>query len=201
MAIFIYFNILLRFLIFIFSIVFIGIKYISAYSDEYKTFTKGTGNVSYSDEDNTSIKDTGSNSDGDGDKTPTKDTGSDNVTPTEEINDITDMKNTVKNIEDILNGKVDKETLDEIKEEYSTWFEDEDNTEKEALESIKHYLDGEIKSTLKNFSGGLHKALDELNVTSDDKKDKTNETSISSPVDYVIDKQSLEPINPADDQD
>jgi len=86
MAIFIYFNILLRFLIFIFSIVFIGKKYISAYSDEYKTFTKG----------------------------------SNNVTPTEEINDITDMKNTVKNIEDILNGKVDNEKLEEIKEEYST---------------------------------------------------------------------------------
>lgn len=203
MTIFIYINILLRFLIYIFSIVFIGIKYISAYSDEYKTFTKGTDNDSYSDEDNTSTKDTGSNSDddGDGDKTPTKDTDSDDVTPTEEINDITDMKNTVKNIEDILNGKVDKEKLDEIKEEFSTWFEDEDNTEKEALESIKHYLDGEIKSTLKNFSGGLHKALDELNVTSDDKKDKTNETSLSSPIDYVIDKQSLEPINPVDDLD
>lgn len=40
-----------------------------------------------------------------------------------------------------------------------------------------------------------------LPVTSHDKKDKTNQTSLSSPLDYVIGKQSLEPINPADDQD
>lgn len=200
MAIFIYFNILLRFLIFIY-IVFIGVKYISVYSDEYQIYTKGTGNVSHDDGDGDKTPTNDIGSDDDGDKTPTNNIGSDDVTPTEEINDITDMKNTVKNIEDILNGKVDKERLDDIKEEYSTWFEDEDNSEKEALESIKHYLDGEIKSTLKNFSDGLHKALDKLNVTSDYKKDKTIETPLSSPLDYVIDKQSLEPINPADDQD
>jgi len=200
MTIFIYFNILLRFLIFIISIIFIGKKFLSAFSDEYKTFTKGSDNDNYSDENNTSTNDTDSDGDGDGDGdiTPTND---DDVTPTEEINDITDMKNTIKNIDDILNGKIDEEKLDEIKEEFSTWFEDEDNTEKDALESIKHYLDGEVKAALNNLSDGLHKALDEINKTSDDKKDKTNETSLSSPIDYVIDKQSIEPMNPTDDQD
>jgi hypothetical protein len=193
----------LRFLIKILSIVFIGnkrsIKDISSDNNSDKIPTK----------------DTDSDNDSDENKTPTKNTGSDNdVTPNETLNDISDMKNIRKKLEDVLSGKeINKEDLDEIKEEYSSYFdEDSENTEKEGIEQIKEYLDGEIeKATNSALSAGLSKALEELNVTSDtksseeplvpeSKKVKTNETTLS-PVDYVIDKQSMEPINPGDMED
>jgi hypothetical protein len=107
------------------------------------------------------------------------------------------MENTIKKVDNALNG--DEEDLDEIKEEYSDWFGDHD--EKEALNLVKDYLEGEIRNTKKNWSDGLHKALDELNVTSDSKKDKTNETSLGSPIDYVVDKKSNEPYDFTDDQE
>lgn len=105
---------LLRFLIYLFSIVLIGTK-------------RGSEEIS-------------SDSESDGDKTPIADQGSDNdVTPNETLNDITDMNNTLKKVEQALTGKdINKEDLENIKEEYSSYFdEDSGNTEKEGLKEVK----------------------------------------------------------------
>jgi len=157
----------------------------------------------------------------DNDKTPTneKDSGNDSVTPDETINDITDMKNTLEHVKRAIVGKhVDKKVMDDIKEEYNSYFyEDSGNsTEKESLDDIKNYLESELsialnKASLDGLSEALEKVLESSNKTSPNEssnKVTSSESSASeaststakpsdglSPLDHIIEKQSTDPID------
>jgi uncharacterized protein YacL (UPF0231 family) len=74
------------------------------------------------------------------------------------------MKNTLKKVEEVLKGeKINKEDMENIKEEYSSYFdEDSGNTEKEGLEQIKDYLEDELSTFSKASLAGLEKALDDI---------------------------------------
>src|ERR1017187_1127123 len=124
MIIFIYFNILLRFLINLFTIVFIG--------------GKGSEDDISSDNENE-----------DDDKTPTNErvSGDDLVTPNETINDITDLKHNLEQVKRVARGEeIDKKDLDNIKEEYGAYFDEDSGnaTEKESLNEIIEYIESEL---------------------------------------------------------
>jgi len=158
----------------------------------------------------------------DGDKTPTNEKVSDddNVTPNETLNDITDMKNTLDILKRKTTGEnVDKKELDSIKEEYSSFFdEDSGNTsETEGINEIIDYLEGELSEALGKASlAGLNEALDEISHKTYEKSSesiseaplnkrlKTREESTNtenSPLDYVLEKQNSDPLDPSDDLD
>jgi hypothetical protein len=201
MAISIYFNILLRFLISLFNIVFIG-----AISSEGGPEDDG-------DPEDDDPEDGGHPED-EGDKTPTNDKGSgDESTPREIVNDITDMTNTLKNIEKALSGeKIDKKDLEYIKEEYDSFFDEDSGTDsdQQGLEQVKEYLKQELEAeTHKAELDGIHlkEMLEKLKLTSDKKSSEeptvpgnkeVNKNETSSPLDHVLEKQSLEPLNPFD---
>ncbi len=88
----------------------------------------------------------------DEDTTPTNERVShDDVTPNETINDLTNMKHTLELAKRAIRGEhIDDEDLEDIKEEYSSYFDEESNTtdDKEALKEIIDYLKDEINSTL-----------------------------------------------------
>jgi hypothetical protein len=89
------------------------------------------------------------------------------------MNDISDMKHTLEGVKRVLEGDdEDNQVLDDIKEEYSSFFyEDSGNaTDKEALEEIKEYLEGELSESLGRSSlAGLSKALEGIAKASDNK--------------------------------
>ena len=110
----------------------------------------------------------------DGDKTPTNPKSvnyDDDKTPTEELNDISFMKNSKNIIKELKNKDVvnrlekglpidneDKENLDNLKEEYSSYFdEDSENTIEEGLDQIDEYLDGELNTF---YSKGKGKGIE-----------------------------------------
>lgn len=138
-----------------------------------------------------SYEDISSSEDVDSDKTPTNEKVSDDgdVTPNENLNDITDMKNTLEQVKRAVKGEnVGKNVIDDIKEEYSSYFDQEsgNTTDKEALKEIKDYLEGELSTSLNKASlSGLSKALEEISSKSSNehteepinKKAKTSETS------------------------
>jgi len=146
------------------------------------------------------------------DKTPTneKDRGDDSITPNETINDITDMKNTLEQVERAILGKhVDKEVMKEIKEEYESYFDEDSGnyTEKESLEDIKSYLEGELSITLNKASlAGLDKALEEVSKSSKEtsqeepfnKKVKSSETTESVSETSTSSAKSSEGLSPLD---
>lgn len=170
----------------------------------------------------------------DNDRTPTneKDSEEDDVTPNEAINDITDMKNTLEQVKQAARGEyLDKKVIDDIKESYSSFFDEDSGnaTEKESFEEIIDYLEGELSTSLNSASlAGLDKALEEVyNKTYPKYSDKTSEEPLNkkvessettesapeasssavksseglSPLDYVLDKQSTDPLDPTDDLD
>jgi hypothetical protein len=160
------------------------------------------------------------NEEEDSDKTPTNEKVSedDNVTPNETINDITDMKNSLEVLKRITKGeKVGKKELDSVKEEYSSFFDEEsgNTTEREGIDEIIDYLEGELSEALGKASlAGLNEALDEISQKTSDKsfegiyepslnkRLKTSEgSSENSPLDYVLEKQSSDPLDPNDDLD
>lgn len=124
---------------------------------------------------------------------------------------------------------VDKKVMDNIKEDYESYFDEDSGnaTEKESLEEIIGYLEDELSTTLNKASlAGLTKALEEIlnpkssEVTSSEKesinkKAKSSETITESvaesstsavkaseglsPLDYVLEKQSTNPLDPTDD--
>jgi hypothetical protein len=164
--------------------------------------------------DISSDNDSDNDGDNDGDKTPTKEKYSDNdVTPNETLNDITDMKDTLKKVEDVLSGKeINKQDLDNIKEDYNSFFDEDsgNETEEEGLKQLKEYIDDELEKAINSASlAGLDKELEKLTVRSDtksyeeepmvspSKRVKTNEGSTST-IDFVLEKQSIEPIEPDD---
>ena len=207
MIIFIYFNILLRFLINLFTIVFIG--------------GKGSEDDISSDNENE-----------DDDKTPTNErvSGDDLVTPNETINDITDLKHHLEQVKRVARGEeIDKKDLENIKEEYGAYFDEDSGnaTEKESLNEIIEYIESELSLLLKKASlTGLKEALEEVyNKTSKTFSEGTEsarnaseglstnregvpETNTSkqtsnelTPLDYVLEKQSTDPLDFTDDQD
>ena len=209
MAIFIYINILLRFLIYLFSIVFMGNK---RSINDISTGSDSDNNDNYGgNDDNGGSDDDGSD---DGDKTPTNNDSGGDVTPNETLNDITDMKNTLKKVEEALSGKENKQDIDNIKKEFSSYFDEDsgNTTQEESLNQIKEYLVDEIKVLTDSASlAGLGSELDKLTVRSDikspeepvvsvNKKVETNEGSAST-IDFVLEKQSMDPLDPTDDQD
>jgi len=173
MIIFIYLDILLRFLINTYSIVFIG------------------GKRNHADISNDS-------DDVDDDRTPTNEKVSDDggATPNESLNDITDMKHTLEQVKRAARGEhIDNQELKKIKEEYSSYFDEDSGnaTEKEAYEEIEEYLEGELSVSLGKASlAGLNEALDEISqkttqksseessVEPTNKKVKTSEASTSA---------------------
>lgn len=132
-----------------------------------------------------SRQDISSDDETDNDKTPTNEPASDNdSTPKESLNDLSDMKHTLENAKRAARGEhVDKEDLENIKEEYSSYFDEEsgNTTEKEALKEIIEYLEVEISTLNKGSLAGLQEALDEIPIKSSseplNKKVKGNETS------------------------
>lgn len=152
----------------------------------------------------------------------------DDTTPIDELNDITDMKHTLDLVERKLRGQdIPDQELENIKEEYGSYF-DESNfkSDKNSLEEIKEYLEGELSESLNKASLlGLNEALENIlqgkdvsnhKIDQDNKTDQDNEASTSksasetvnstskpstgqSPIDYVLDKQSMEPFDPTED--
>lgn len=121
-------------------------------------------------------------SDEDSDKTPTNERVSeDDTTPNESLNDISDMKNTLEKVKQAAKGQaLDKKDFENIKEEYSSYFDEEGGnvTDKEAFDEIIDYLEEEISVTLKKSSlAGLPEALDELAIEPPKKKLKSSESS------------------------
>jgi hypothetical protein len=122
-----------------------------------------------------------SDDEGDNDKTPTNEKISEDedVTPNETINDISDMKHTLEQVKRAIKGDhVDKKALDNIKEEYSSYFDEEsgEGTDKKALEEVKEYLEGELSEYLGRASlAGLSKALEEVLKPSDKGSSETSE--------------------------
>lgn len=186
--------------------------------NDISTDNDSDNNDNYGSNDNNRGNDDHGGSDDDysddGDKTPTnKDSGGD-VTPNETLNDITDMKNTLKNVEEALSGKENKQDIDNIKKEYSSYFDEEsgNTTQEESLNQIKEYIVGEIQGLIDSASlAGLGPELDKLTVRSDtksyeepvvsaNKKVETNEGSTST-IDFVLEKQSMDSLDPTDDQD
>ena len=171
-AILIYLNILLKILNILFHIVFIGKRShsdISTDNDISTDYDDDDDDGGSENSDTTPTNEKVSDGDGDGD-----------VTPNETINDISDMKHTQTQLERILRGeKINKEDLDNIKEEYSSFFEEDsgNTTDKEAFTQIKEYLDGELSASLNKASmDGLWKALEEvLNEKPEESKETSDE--------------------------
>jgi hypothetical protein len=150
MAIFIYLNILLSFLVNLFGIVFMVNK--RSHND-----ISSDSNNEYNDNDK-----------GDSDNTPTNEKNSEegDITPNETINDITNVKHTLEQVKRLARGEdIDKKDLDSIKEEYESFFDEDsgNTTEKESLNQIIEYLEGELSTSLNKASlAGLNEALDEI---------------------------------------
>jgi uncharacterized Zn finger protein len=180
--------------------------------NDISTDSDSDNNDNYGSNDNNG----GSDDDGsdDGDKTPTNNDSGGDVTPNETLNDITDMKNTLKKVEEALSGKENKQDIDNIKKEFSSYFDEDsgNTTQEESLNQIKEYLVDEIKILTDSTSlAGLGSELDKLTIRSDtksheepvvsaNKKVETNEGSAST-IDFVLEKQSMDPLDPTDDQD
>lgn len=126
--------------------------------------------------------DTINEGEGDGDKTPTNPKGNREIqndipydsdeedggkTPTnesisEEEDEISDIKETLELIERLERGEyIHREDLENIKEEYASYFEEDNVTEKEALKQIKESLEGELSVFGKKSLDGLMEALEE----------------------------------------
>lgn len=217
----------MRFLVLdLFSFVFFAAKKRSynEMEDSSETETSKSNN----DGDRTPKK---NNSD-DGDKTPTN---SGDTTPTNNsgevtpnVTDIEDLQKTLRNVNKALKGeKVSKEDMAEIKEEYSSYFDEysENTTTTEGLEQVKEYLEGELFPSLgKGKLDDLNNALNEIKKNDSKNEASTSETSTGkastsetstsetstssvkqsdglSPVDFVLEKQSMDPLDPTDDLD
>jgi hypothetical protein len=158
----------------------------------------------------------------DNDKTPTNEKGSDMDSDTDTPNhkDISDLQHTLKQVKRAEKGEyIEEKYLKDIKEEFSSFFDEDsgNNTDKEAYEEILEYLQKEIDSTLKSeiSLNNVNKKLENLlkddkstNEGSSNKNVKQSETSDKpkpsdglSPLDHVLEKQSIDPIDPTDDID
>lgn len=150
----------------------------------------------------------------DNDRTPTNEkTNDDGGEATPNAADIEDMQNTIGTIDKALNGEgISEEDLKDIKEEYSSYFDKESgNNTEEGLKEVKDYLHGELAPSLKKgaFDGWVD-ALNNIDEVSETRSEaSTSETSKSSvkesdglsPLDYVLEKQNSDPIDPRDDLD
>lgn len=145
----------------------------------------------------------------DNDRTPTNEKNNDEGDVTPKSTDIEDMQNTLRNIKQALSGgSISKESLEDIKQEYSSYFdEDSENNTKEALEEIKDYLEGELSASLKKGAfNNMTNALDNIDEVSETRSEASTSTSVKqseelSPLDYVLEKQSTDPIDSTDDLD
>jgi len=126
--------------------------------------------------------------DDDSDKTPTnarspEDDGGE--TPTEQVNDISSMKNIKNIIKDLKKNNVsnrldqglpvsakNRENLSDIKEEFSSYFDEDsgNNTVEEALDQIDDYIEGEL-SSLSSKTPGFLELSKELNKIDEDSRE------------------------------
>ena len=146
MAISIYINILLRFLIKIFSV-----------------YAKAINYDSYSSQDDEDPLDKGQ-------ETP----------KAEEINDLLETLGKVKGLleGDSLEGESKEKELNDIKEEYPTYFDEDSGnaTEREALEDIKKYIQEELEAN--NYSEAS---------SSDTAGESKDSSTRNTPGDYIDD--------------
>jgi hypothetical protein len=133
-----------------------------------------------------SYKDISSNEDNkDIDKTPTNEyVSDDDSTPTEALNDneVSDAKNTLRTVERALNGEhVDKPSLDNVKEEFKSVFDEHNGDIEGALKEVKDYLEDELSSLGKKSLAGLMEALEDISSEEHpSKRARTSEASAKS---------------------
>lgn len=130
-----------------------------------------------------SFKDITSNSDNeDIDKTPTNEIVSDDgSTPTEALSDDenSDAKDILETVKRALNGEdVDKDSLDDIKEEFKNVFEDHQTDVVGALNEVKDMLEDELSPLGTKSLAALTEALED--ISSDEHPNKRARTSEAS---------------------
>lgn len=145
--------------------------------------------------------------DNDKDKTPTNEKISDDgSTPTEGLSDedtsdeeASDAQETLGAVKRALNGEdIGKTSLDNIKEEFKSIFEDHIGDTKGALKEVKDELEGELSSLGKKSLTGLTEALEDISNKSSNKpleehtskRAKTGEASEYSESDSITNNDS-----------